>query len=235
MTPGLLTALIDATWPAARVDTVGPWTIRTGAGGGSRVSAASARRPAATEALPRAEAAMRARDQTPLFMVRAGETALDAQLAGRGYAIKDPVTAYMLPAAPTAEVSEVEERWPPLPAQEAIWRAGGIGPSRLDIMGRVSGPRTSLLGRIDGKPAATAFVATAGEVAMLHALETADPFRRKGLGRAMVQAAVAWAHEQGAGTLAILVTTANTPANSLYASLGGQRSTGYHYRILQDA
>ena len=34
--------VLDATWPAASMARVGPWTIREGAGGGKRVSAATA-------------------------------------------------------------------------------------------------------------------------------------------------------------------------------------------------
>ena len=50
--------LIDATWPAAAFRQVGPWTIRTGGGGGSRVSAATALGPVQADAWAMAEQAM---------------------------------------------------------------------------------------------------------------------------------------------------------------------------------
>lgn len=235
MDQAALTEVIDATWPAAARHPVGPWTLREGRGGGSRVSAATADRPADGH-IAEAEAAMRALGQVPLFMVRQDEAALDAALAGRGYAIKDPVTLYLLDTRSEglSAPGQVFAHWPPLAAQTEIWAAGGIGPERLAIMARVSGPKASLLARLGQEAASTGFVAAAGDIAMLHALETAGAFRRRGVGRAVVRAAAGWAARQGARSLAILVTRANTPANSLYAGLGAREAGGYHYRILAD-
>ena len=42
MTPATLQAAMDATWPAAAMHRAGPWMLRNGAGGGKRVSAATA-------------------------------------------------------------------------------------------------------------------------------------------------------------------------------------------------
>ncbi|MGL5009297.1 MAG: GNAT family N-acetyltransferase, partial [Paracoccaceae bacterium] len=99
MTPAALTTLIDATWPPARQFRTGPWTIREGQGGGQRVSAATADADWNPADIPQAEAAMRALNQSPLVLIRASDTALDAALAARGYALHDPVTAYAIPAA----------------------------------------------------------------------------------------------------------------------------------------
>ena len=45
MTPEDLAAVMEATWPAARVWREGPFLCRDGAGGGKRVSAASSTPP----------------------------------------------------------------------------------------------------------------------------------------------------------------------------------------------
>ena len=96
--------------------------------------------------------------------------------------------------------------WPPLAVQDEIWTQGGIGPERRAIMDRAGGPKTSLFGRINDRPAGTAFIAIHDGLAMLHALEIAGPARRKGLARLMVRAGAAWARDHGARLFTVLVT-----------------------------
>ena len=237
MTPATLTALIDGTWPAKSIETVDGWSIRTGAGGGSRVSCASQR--AAGSDIAIAESAMRDLGQTPIFMARHGDDTLDEDLAARGYLIKDPVTYYTCPTAtltdqrpPTLSCFQV---WPPLAAQVEIWGAGGIDAPRLAIMDRSAGPKTTVLGRVNDTPAGTAFAAIHEGTAMLHAIETARAFRRMGVGRNMITGLAFWARENNADTIALLVTTANTAANALYSSMGFRAAGGYHYRIHPEA
>ena len=234
MTPEVLTALIDATWPAAAITRAGGFAIRAGEGGGSRVSAATALAPG-TGDIEAAEAAIAQLGQSPLFMVRAGEEALDSDLEARGYAIKDPVTAYAAPIAamtatkaPHMTTVETATR---MAIQEEIWAAGGIGPARLAIMDRAQGPKTTILGRAGDRPAGTLFAAVHDGVAVLHAIETLPKFRRGGVGRNMMTTAAHWATAQGATRVALLVTDANAGARSLYASLGMTAEAGYHYRI----
>lgn len=235
MTPAALTTLIDATWPSAAQQVVAGWTIRTGAGGGSRVSAATATDAARLDDLPLAENAMRALGQTPLFMVREGEDALDAVLDAAGYTVKDPVTFYTAPIEtlttqrpPPVTCFQV---WPPLATQAEIWAAGGVNDARLAIMQRAKGPKTSVLGRVHDTPASTAYAAMHDGTVMFHAIETAHAMRRNGLARHMLRALAFWARDHGAHTAALLVTRANMPANTLYASLGMTPVGGYHYRI----
>lgn len=231
----MIFALMDATWPAAACHQVGPWTIRDGQGGGSRVSAATARLPVGADERLLAEQAMQDLGQTPLFMIRPGDDTLDAQLAAAGYVIKDPVIAY---AAPVAKLAALDlppktafRAWPPLALQAEIWATGGIGPARLAIMDRALGPKTSFLGRLQDQGAGSAFVACQGPDAMLHALEVLPQFRRQGLGRHLLIAAARWAQEHAAQTLSLVVTRANPGANALYTSLGMGVVGQYHYRI----
>lgn len=234
-----LFAASEATWPAASRRRVGPFTIREGRGGGSRVSAATADAPATEADIEAAERAMKALGQAPLVMVREGEQALDVDLAARDYVVKDPVTVYAASAAalaiePPPPVTTFQA-WPPLAVQAEIWAKGGIGPGRLAVMERAEGPKTTILGRVNDRPAATAYVAVHGGVAMLHALEVAAPFRRRGLGRHVMRAAASWALAHGADSFAVLVTKANEAANPLYVGLGMTPISGYHYRIREDA
>ena len=232
--------VVERTWPAAKVMQHGPWTIRDGQGGGSRVSAATLAGSAADPAdVAQAEIAMRDLGHAPLFMIRDGETALDLLLETLSYQIKDPVILYAAPidALDTTPLPPITcfEVWPPLAAQTEIWAAGGIGPERLAIMHRVTGAKTTIFGRIDDHPAGTGFVAMDGKIAMLHALETLGEHRQKGLGRYMMRAMAIWAKAQGASHLTLLVTRANLPANALYTSLGFQPVGHYHYRIKPEA
>ena len=225
---------IDATWPAAGTQRLGSWLIRRGAGGGNRVSAARAVAPVTPADVPQAEAAMRDLGQAPLFMLRPGDDAVDAVLADAGYVVQDatriyaaPVAALTTPHPPPVTAFTV---WPPLAVQASLWAAGGVGPARLDVMARATGPATTILGRLDDQPAGTLFVSLDGDIAMLHALEVAPRFRRRGLAQHLTRAAAIWAERQGARSFTLLTTVANTGANRLYQGLGMEVIGRYHYR-----
>lgn len=225
--------LIDATWPAETCTETGGLLLRFTKGAGSRVSAATLNGPFDAADLDAAIAAMRAAGQRPLFMIRPGDEALDAVLAARGYVIEDPTVEFSAPLAELAgEVPPVTAfaHWPPLRIAREVWDETGIGAARQAIMDRVAGPKTCVLGRIDDRAAGAAFVAIAGETAMLHALSILTEKRRKGLARAMMREAVRWAADEGATRLSLVVREDNTAAVTLYEGLGMQRGLGYHYR-----
>jgi GNAT superfamily N-acetyltransferase len=105
-----LLALLEATWPAAARARCGPFTLRDGAGGGKRVSAATCAGAWQGGDLDAAEAAMRAAGQPPLFRIPEAappvadkdgkpspEARLETALAARGYRQVDPT---LLMAAP---------------------------------------------------------------------------------------------------------------------------------------
>lgn len=230
---------IDATWPAADKITVGPVTCRHGLGGGSRVSAATARSPIGADERRAAEDVMRGWGQLALFMIRPGDDGLDALLAAEGYVVKDTTVLY---AAPIAEIAATRpppvtafQVWPPLQSQVAIWAAGGIGPDRIAVMHRAACPKTSFLGRLSDRPAGTVYAGLHGSVVMLHALEIALASRRRGLAAHLTRAVARWGEVQGASHLALATTQANTAANALYTSLGMVVVGQYHYRIKPDA
>lgn len=231
----LLFAALATTWPPAETRVLPPWTLRRGAGGGNRASAATLDAGIADlkPAIAEAEAALRAWSQRPLFLIRPGEAALDATLARQGYVLRDRsliLTAPVAALAPTRPDPRAILGTAPLAIQRELWRAHGIGEARQAVCDRVAGPRAFLLGRLDDSVEAAAFVAVAGRIAMLHALTVAPPARRQGLGGALTRAAAAWAVAAGAETLALAVTEANGPARALYARLGMAEAAAYHYR-----
>src|SRR6056297_252968 len=184
--PARYHAAVDATWPAAELLTRAGWVLRRGAGGGQRVSAASAGTPGATPGIAAAAAAMARWGQKPLFRVDASEPALDAALEGAGFRVHDPVLVFAAPVAaltdPADETARVIRVSTPLALVEEIWAAGGIGPGRLAVMARAAGPKIVLMARLGDRPAGVAFVACDREVAMLHAVEVLTHHGRGELG-----------------------------------------------------
>ena len=230
--------VVEATWPAAAKRNLGPVTLRDGQGGGSRVSAASVEGKATEAEVAAAEEAMRAAGRRPLFMIRDGQEDLDACLALRGYAIKDPVNLW---TCPVEELMDLEiprvttfALWSPLAIQREIWEQGGIDAARQAVMERAAGPKTALLARHRDKPAGAAFVAIHDGVAMVHALEILPHQRRAGMGAWMMRQAAFWGAENGASELVVLCTKRNEGANGLYASLGMRCAGQYHYRELSE-
>jgi GNAT superfamily N-acetyltransferase len=226
-------AALAATWPPQAIHRIGPWTIRDGAKGGKRVSAATAAGAVGRDELTAAEAAMAALGQPLLVQVRGGEQDLDQLLEGAGYAIEDPTLILVARAAPLAVPPprlSAFAVWPPLGIQDRLWAQGGIDAARRAVMDRVTGPKTAILGRTDDQPAGTAFVAVSGDIAMLHAAHVPEEFRRRGTARHMLAAAAVWAAGVGASWLALAVTAGNAPARALYASAGFVPATRYHYR-----
>ncbi|MFK7875645.1 MAG: GNAT family N-acetyltransferase [Paracoccaceae bacterium] len=215
--------VIEGTWPPARVWVQDGWTLRDGAGGGKRVSAATV---AVMGDVP-------AGDAPPLVMVREGEHALDAMLAQQGYAQVDPVNLYTCPVEQLTDVPIPKVTafaiWEPLAIMAEIWAAGGIGPDRIAVMERAM-LKTGILSRWNEKPAGTAFAAIHNGVSMVHAVEVLPHQRRQGVAAWMMRKAAFWAAEHGAAQMTVLCTQENAGANALYASLGMQRLGGYHYR-----
>ena len=149
--PRELFETLDATWPAAQFVEAGPWLLRQGAGGGQRVSAATATNDVTEADISKAEKGMQALDQRPLFMIRPDDSTLDTWLAARAYEVVDPVTLYAIPASEIAQSfppAIAIPAWPPLAIQADIWATGGIGRAadNRNEIGRVD-PHARLGGR----------------------------------------------------------------------------------------
>jgi GNAT superfamily N-acetyltransferase len=232
-----LADVVQATWPPARSFDMGPFTLRDGAGGGKRVSAASVNAPFTDADLDAAEDAMRGMSQSPLFAIwpDRGDFGLDAALSQRGYDIVDPVVGYGADAQDImrrdTDISHTYPHWPPLAIAREVWAAAGIGPARLDVMARAAGPKTAILVRRDDHPAGMCFVAIAQGHAMIHALEVLPDHRRNGLAQKLISRAALWATGIGAAHLSLVVTRANAPARALYTHMGMAEVGQYHYRM----
>ncbi|MGJ8595136.1 GNAT family N-acetyltransferase [Sulfitobacter sp.] len=235
MTPDAATLydVCEATWPPARSWAEGAWTLRDGAGGGKRVSAATALGDVTDSDIPAAEAAMREIGQRPLFMIREGDGALDSMLAARGYELIDEVQLYVAPIDLLTDVPIPRVTcftiWEPLAIMTEIWAAGGVGSARLDVMERAKN-KTGILARWNEKPGGVAYVGLHDGVTMVHAVEVSPHQRNQGVAQWMMRAAAFWGAKQGATHIAVLCVTENKPANALYTKLGFTPVGTYHYR-----
>lgn len=223
--------LLAATWPPAETARAGGFLVRRGLGGGRRVSSGLLEAP--DWCVAEAEDAMARWGQPPCFQIWPGQERLDADLAGRGYAIRDPSVVLEAPADALA-LAGCDERTiyceAPLASMEEIWRNAGMGRPQRAIMDRVTGPKTWILGRLGDRPAGAAFAAASGPAAVLHALEVRPAARRAGLGARMTRAAAAWAVRNGADRLLLAVRSGNAAALGLHAALGLSETCRYHYR-----
>jgi GNAT superfamily N-acetyltransferase len=229
-----LREVMEATWPAASTQVVGPWLIREGQGGGQRVMATSPQEGWRAEDIPQAEAAMQSLGQPLIFVIYPQDHGLDEALALRGYGVVDPVVGYAAKIAdlnlPPPDYMTTFPHWPPMAIAEQLWDEGGIGPARRAVMVRAKGEKTAILGRVNDRAAGVAFVALHDGVAMLHALEVTPGQRRQGSAHNILRAAVHWALDHGAHSFSLVVTEANVPARKLYSSLGLGVVGQYHYR-----
>jgi GNAT superfamily N-acetyltransferase len=83
--------------------------------------------------------------------------------------------------------------------------------------------RTSFLAWVDGEPAGIvgAFEAIEHDATVeLVAMWSAPEHRRRGVGRALVEAVVAWAEERGAARVVLWVMRGNDGARAFYESVG---------------
>lgn len=234
MTPGAadLYAVCEATWPPARSWQAHGVTLRDGKGGGKRVSAATC--DGLPEDLTAAEADMRAIGQDPLFMIRAGEHALDTHLAEAGYAVIDPVNLYCAPVSLLTKVPVPPVTcfavWEPLAIMREIWASGGLDPARLDVMARAR-TKTGIFARWNERPAGVGFASISHNIAMVHAVEVLPTQRRQGVAQWIMRKSAFWAAEQGAKWISVLCVKENNAANRLYQGLGFAHAGSYHYRI----
>lgn len=183
---------------------------------------------------------MRHWGQTPIFMIRGpNDAGLDALLDARGYRRND---VSLLLTGPVSEIARADTGRlqafttdPSLAVCREIWSDGGVGPERQDVIKRVPVPRAAILGRGGDDPCGVALVAIDGQIAMVHALHVLRSHRRRGVARAQVIRAAAWAERHGAQTLALAVVAENAPAIALFARLGLTETARYHYRIAGQA
>lgn len=228
---------IDVTWPAEKFLEIPKWKLRRSANGGKRVSAATAIGAPDISDIKLAENKMVQWHQDKLFMIKKNEIILDEALSASGYRVIDPTNIWSISSKNLSIQKTLPVKaftiFPPLAIQRELWRENHIPPSRIEIMDRVKTHKTTIFGRINARPAASAFVAVSNKFAMVHALVVDKKCRRQGMGKFVMQKVGSWAYQMGAESVVALCTEKNYSANILYKSLGMQVIGKYHYRVLK--
>jgi N-acetylglutamate synthase len=229
----LLEAVLASAPPEAAVSAP-PWRLHRSPGGCRRQIAATLRGPLAPGAVAGAMAAMWGWDQRPVFLVREDEAALDGALAAEGLAVEAPTLLFAARPAPAERADPaVVDCDGMIAIATELWAEAGEAPARLAAMSRVAAPRRFLIGRLDNRPAAAAFLSRHGDAAALDALQVAPWARRRGVGRRLLRWAAAWAAADGAASLAVAAEAADEAALAFCRGLGMAEAGRFHFRAAE--
>jgi ribosomal protein S18 acetylase RimI-like enzyme len=246
-TPAAVLALEEAAalaWPAPETRRLGGWLLRAGGGWTGRANSAlplGPPGPPIDEALAAVAAWYAARGLPPRSALPLpGAEALDEQLAARGWTARDhtEVLAADLAAAPPAAPGgagrpPVQLRDAPSGQWIAAYRAragGGLPPQARAILAGTA-PVAFAEVRLGGAVAAIARVSVDRGWAGLSAVEVGSAHRRRGLGRHVAAAALAWGAAHGADRAYAQVLADNAPALALFAGMSFTAHHRYRYRV----
>jgi ribosomal protein S18 acetylase RimI-like enzyme len=115
-----------------------------------------------------------------------------------------------------------------IPALVALWEASGLtrpwNDPRADARLALDGPTSAILGSWDeGALVGSIMVGFDGHRGWVYYLAVAPEHRRRGLGRALMEAAEAWLRERGAPKIQLMVREGNDAALGFYDALGLER------------
>jgi GNAT superfamily N-acetyltransferase len=170
-----------------------------------------------------------------------GDDPLETELVHRGYLLDYPtlvLTCPLPPPSPTAPLLPdglaLEVRAEPDEGFLALYRYRGedLPPVAAQIL--TSAPAQAFVSVLRSDPRRTVAigrVASARGWSGVTAVEVAPDSRRQGLGQLVMAALHDWAAQRGDRSAYLQVARANDAALALYATLGYQPHSGYHYRI----
>lgn len=228
--------------PAARSGLDGSFLVRAFLGGTGRANAASALSPAPdpdlAARLARIEAGYRRLGLTPRFR----STPLDppgmaAALAARGYA---PDADSLVMAGPLGGLAAADPAVAVLAAPDEDWlsviataeyQTEARRREKLLAPAMMWAPAAWMLLRVEGRPAAAAQVTADGPLAGLFDVAVHPDFRRRGLARRVLGAALDWAAARGAETAWLQVSAGNLGAVALYGTMGLGEQYRYRYYL----
>jgi GNAT superfamily N-acetyltransferase len=227
--------VLKDTWPPTKIINLDSWTIRISDGAGKRASAISLEGIWEEASFKRLKNLLKELDKSEIFIVYQSDSLFEKELNKRNYQVFDKSCVFEIAVAELIKTDAppvtMFSIWPTLQIQKELWNSNGIGWQRQAVMERATKPKTSILGRWNDNPVASAFVAKSGNVAFLHALVVDQNFRRQGVAQALMQHAGQWADNHNCARLMVVTTEANSAATSFYTSLEFQLVNKYHYRI----
>jgi N-acetylglutamate synthase len=226
--------LVAEAWPAPSGQDMGGWLLRHAEGVTKRAnSVLPLDDPGDLEhAVDRAERFYGGLGLPAVFSMdaQARPGGLDAFLEARGYEIVDPTLAMVADMPDSSERDGVEVAEAPSREWLDLWwsvdgRYGHQLPMAEKILTGVPAGYASLDGVAVGRGVPQ------GEWLGVYAMAVAPEARRRGLGRRVLRALLAWGREQGCERAYLVVVERNAPARSLYEAEGFRVAGRYHYRV----
>lgn len=218
-----------AAWPALETAQIGRWLWRFSNGGSRRANSVSCLDSPGAEvdrAIAEAEARYRACGVAASFQV--GDVCepadLGERLRARGYTDHDPCTTLGIDLpSPVAMPSDAELTLRMTEAWLAVYTST-LTPDRARtnplILARIPEPCAFVSVRRGGDVVGCTLAVVSGDTAVVECVGTVASARRQGVARDAVQAALSYAHAQGARRAALSALATNMPAQALYSQLG---------------
>jgi ribosomal protein S18 acetylase RimI-like enzyme len=231
-------------WPAEQVQVLDGWRLRYNRGVTRRASSVWPNRCDQALSLDRRIEAVEAfygeRGAEALYQITsvAQPLDLDQTLASRGYRHEAPVAveiarpedacATMAPGLGVRLEGRVPARWFEISAVQG--RFAAVADTYRALLDRLDGRALYALGELDGAPAAVGLGVTDGEWLGVFSMHTLAPYRRRGLGAAILAELANAARARGLTGLYLQVEVENEAARALYRKAGFRESYRYHYR-----
>ncbi|MEV5830015.1 GNAT family N-acetyltransferase [Spirillospora sp. NPDC052242] len=227
--------LVAAAWPAPTVHHIDGWRLRHADGVTKRANSvlALAEPDDVDRAVARAEEFYTGFGLPTVFSIssQSRPARLDAYLDERGYTLVDPTLAMVRdlgdvpPGRDGVRVADV-----PSDAWLDLWWSvdGRHGAARPEVAEKIL---TGVPAGYASLDAAVGRAVPQGEWLGVYAMAVAPDARRRGLGRRVLRALLAWGREQGCRRAYLVVVEGNAAARALYAGEGFTEKGGYHYRV----
>jgi ribosomal protein S18 acetylase RimI-like enzyme len=224
-------------WPALQTMVVDGWLLRFAAGHSKRANSVNPLRPGESfgAVLETAEGLYAAQGLPTIFRVTPLAPWADALLEARGY-VPFEESLVMTGGLATAAPDPAVRLWPtPGPAWSAGFAAANrVGEDRRQTHDRMLAairlPAAFAVLEEEGQPAAYGLAVAERGMVGLFDIVTMPAARRRGLGRRLVRALLAWGAAHGAQSAYLQVIGDNLPAQALYRDLGFEVAYRYHYR-----
>lgn len=224
-------------WPAAEAEALGPWLLRADPSATKRANALGIFGPPdrpLEEAFAQARRWYEARNRRPLAQLPLDGGPVQRWLEARGGLPFDETAVMTRPIGSPAALPEgLGADGAPEPPE--VWaRIESHGPedfpARLAVMRRIPPERRRFVTLREGGAAlGVAFVAAAGDLALIAAVSVRPEAQGRGLGAALMAAALAAGAELGAARAAVQVEVRNAGARRLYDRLGFAQAYRYAY------
>lgn len=236
-----LQRLIARGWPGTTVVRMGGWSLHLGDGYSRRANSCHPTGDPERElgqAIGQVAGFYQEHGLRPRFQLAAHDwgpeepgTALDRELAGRGWQVSAPSTTMVLDLRQQHHDARPGLRWRDHPDDE--WLGFEPGPSaREKLLASAPAHYATLLA--GESPIGTGRLAITDDWAGLSCVFISPEQRGRGHGRALTIAMMARARELGARFCCLQVLDANVSARGLYTSLDFVEHHRYHYRELVD-